>query len=81
MRITSTSFEYMDQYVDDLVKYLENEVPEQDLTMSLVGRGGQTNSAFCNLMLVSPEDRDRTQQEIADDWHPKYVSLPELVLW
>lgn len=80
MRITSTategtSFEYMEQYVDDLVKYLENEVPEQDLTMSLVGRGGQTNSAFCNLMLVSPEDRDRTQQEIADDLAPKVRQL------
>ena len=71
LRVVSTategsSFEYMDQYMTDLTTYLEKEVPEEDLIMSLTGRGGQTNAAFCNVMLVPSEDRDRTQQEIAD---------------
>ncbi|MCP9612047.1 efflux RND transporter permease subunit [Coprobacter tertius] len=70
-----TSFSYMSQYIDDLVTYLAEEVPEQDLTMSLVGRGGQTNSAFCNLMLLPPENRSRTQQEINDDLAPKMKQL------
>ena len=80
LRVVSTategsSFEYMDQYMTDLTTYLEKEVPEEDLIMSLTGRGGQTNSAFCNVMLVPSEDRDRTQQEIADDLAPQLKQL------
>lgn len=75
LRITSTapegsSFEYMERYVDELTVFLEKEAQEQDLTMSLVGRGS-VNSSFCNVMLKAPEERSRSQQQIADALAPE----------
>lgn len=75
LRIMSTapegsSFEYMERYVDELTAFLQQEVPEQNLTMSLVGRGS-VNSSFCNVMLSDPEKRERSQQQIADALAPE----------
>lgn len=76
IRIMSTAtegstFDYMERYVDGLTIFLEEEVPEQQLIMEMIGRGGSPNSSFFNLMLVTPEKRDRTQQDIADDLAPQ----------
>ena len=71
IRITSTApegatFEYMSRYADELADYLEKEVPEQDKIIEMIG-GGNTNRSNLNLWLVDPEDRKRTQQDIADE--------------
>ena len=68
IRITSTApegatFEYMSRYADELSSYIEQEVPEQE---KIIG-GGNTNRSNLNLWLVDPEERGRTQQEIADE--------------
>lgn len=71
IRITSTApegatFEYMNRYADELSQYIEKEVPEQEKIIQMIG-GGNTNRSNLNLWLVEPEQRGRTQQEIADE--------------
>lgn len=71
IRITSTApegatFEYMNRYADELSQYIEREVPEQDKIIQMIG-GGNINRSNLNLWLADPEQRDRTQQEIADE--------------
>ena len=71
IRVNSTApegatFDYMMRYADELGEYIEKEVPEQDKIIQMIG-GGNTNRANVNLWLQAPENRDRTQQEIADE--------------
>lgn len=71
IRINSTApegatFAYMMRYADELGEFIENEVPEQDKIIQMIG-GGNTNRANVNLWLQTPENRDRKQQEIADE--------------
>lgn len=71
IRISSTApegatFEYTNRYSQELSAFIEETVPEQDKLIEFVG-GGQTNRSSLNLWLVSPDDRTRTQQEIADE--------------
>ncbi len=76
MRISATapegaSFEYMDAYVDNLIETIQDNVPElyaiNTVTSPGFGAAGAINSAFGFLRLVDPSERDRSQQEIADD--------------
>jgi multidrug efflux pump len=66
-----TSFQYMDNYTTELASFLKEDIPEASIMFSLVGRGGNTNTSFANIMLKNPEDRKRTQQQIADELAPK----------
>lgn len=71
IRITSTApegatFEYMSRYSDELSSFVEQEVPEQEKIIQMIG-AGNTNRANLNLWLVDPEERSTTQQEIADE--------------
>lgn len=71
IRVNSTApegatFAYMERYADELGAYLEKEVPEQDKIIQMIG-GGNTNRANLNLWLKAPEERSRSQQDIADD--------------
>jgi len=60
-----TSFQYMDNYTTELNRYLNENIPEAEMMFSLVGRGG-TNASFTNVILKNPDERERSQQEIAD---------------
>ena len=71
IRVMSTApegatFDYMNRYTTELSSYVEQEVPEQDMIIEMIG-GGNTNRSTLNLWLVKPEQRERTQQEIADE--------------
>ena len=71
VRIMSTApegatFEYMNRYASELSDYLEEEVPEQEMIIEMVGMGN-TNRSTLNLWLKTPEERNRTQQDIADE--------------
>ncbi len=68
------TFDYMLKYTDDLYEVLEKEIPEKDKFLQMVGRGG-SNSANFQISLVSPLERERTQQEIADELAPKVARL------
>jgi len=64
------TFEYMEKFVNDVVDMLEEETPGRESTISVTspgfGAGTSTNSAFIRLQLVQPEDRDITQQQVAE---------------
>lgn len=75
MRISATapegaSFEYMDNYVDEMIKTVRENVPElhaiNTVTSPGFGAAGSINSAFGFVTLVDPSERDRTQTEIAN---------------
>ena len=75
MRVSATapegaSFEYMDNYVDRMIETVRENVPElyamNTVTSPGFGAAGSINSAFGFLTLSDRSERDRSQQEIAD---------------
>lgn len=75
LRIISTApegatFEYMDLYMDQLVHLVQETVPETDAIISVTspgfGASSSVNSGFMRLILVDPDNRERSQQEISD---------------
>jgi hydrophobe/amphiphile efflux-1 (HAE1) family protein len=71
-----TSYEYMTKYMDNLSNLIADSIPEANVNLEIVaaGRGGSSaNSGFGRIGLVPPDERKRSQQEIAD-WLTKKVS-------
>jgi len=58
------TYEFILDYADDLAKLVEEKVPER-ISYTTMVRGG--SFANIRLTLVKPDERERTQQEIADD--------------
>jgi multidrug efflux pump len=56
------TYEFNLDYIDDIAKTVTDLVPERDGVISMVRGGG----GFVRVSLISPKDRDRTQQQIAD---------------
>ena len=64
------SFDYMMATGDKLMNYLNDSVPERSFVFLAVpgfGGSGGVNSGFGRLKLVEPDERKRTQSEIAKD--------------
>jgi hydrophobe/amphiphile efflux-1 (HAE1) family protein len=62
-----TSFEAMDDYMKTITR-LADSLPERDMIISMTaagGGGGGVNSGSVRIALVSPDKRERSQQEIA----------------
>jgi multidrug efflux pump len=61
-----TSFERMDSYMDDLIDLIRREVPEVDQVIANTsGFAGSANAGRTTVTLLPPEERERTQEEIA----------------
>jgi multidrug efflux pump len=74
------SFEYMDSYMNQLLQAVDASTPEQDNVLSVTGGGGgssSANSGFVRISLKDPDQRHRTQQEIADDLTRLLRRFPE----
>jgi len=73
------TFEYMDRYIDEAVSIIKEKVPKKEGIISLTspsgGAAGSVNSGFINLILKEPDQRNRSQQQIADDLTPVVNSL------
>lgn len=76
MRISATApegttYEFMDEYMTEITDYVIKEVPEAQAIVSITspgfGASGSVNSGFVRMRLVNPDERERSQQEIADD--------------
>lgn len=76
MRISATApegitYEFMDDYMNEITEYVIKEVPEAQAVVSITspgfGASGSVNSGFVRMRLVSPDERERSQQAIADD--------------
>jgi Cation/multidrug efflux pump len=65
-----TSFDYMDQYVDELSQFIMDSVPEAKTILTVTAPGfsgaGATNSGFVRVTLTDPRERERSQQDIVD---------------
>ncbi|MEX0894618.1 MAG: efflux RND transporter permease subunit [Balneolaceae bacterium] len=73
------TYEYMDAYVDTLVGMVMSETPElvalNTVTSPGFGASSSVNSAFGFLQLTDREDRERSQQDIADHLSVKVSEL------
>ena len=65
------TFAYMDRFVDDLNALIMDEVPELRTLVSVTSPGfgatSSVNSGFARAVLSQPDDRQRSQSEIAAD--------------
>lgn len=65
-----TSFDYMDAYIDRLGKMVMDSTPEKKVMITVTAPGftgsGSVNTGFLRMLLVDPEERQRSQQEIVD---------------
>lgn len=69
-----TSFNYMQNTTDRISQFLYDSVPERDFVFARVGGGGGnngTNSAQPRIGLTPPDERDRSQAEIANELQKK----------
>ncbi|MBK8943840.1 MAG: efflux RND transporter permease subunit [Ignavibacteriae bacterium] len=62
-----TSFELMDFNIMQIVNVLQDSIEESSAMISLTGGGRGTNSGFVRLILKDPEERNKTQQQVADE--------------
>ena len=75
-----TAFEYMDRYIDTLVAYMMDSVPERNQVLSVTSPSfagtGAANTGFVRVSLIDPEYRERSQQQIVDQVNkalPRYT--------
>ncbi len=65
-----TSFELMDKYMEQMLK-IADTIPEKQAMMGITapgfGSSSSTNVGFVRLILTQAEERERTQQDIADE--------------
>ncbi|HTY37407.1 MAG TPA: efflux RND transporter permease subunit [Bacteroidota bacterium] len=60
------SFEYMDNVVDRLVTMVNDSIPEKRVCLSFIGGYTSVNNGSIRIMLSEPNERKRSQQDIAD---------------
>ncbi|MCG6927952.1 MAG: efflux RND transporter permease subunit [Acidobacteria bacterium] len=65
------TFEYMDAFVDEMIALIEDEASDEvrllvTVTSPGFGASSSTNSAFARIYLTEPEQRSRSQHEIAN---------------
>lgn len=86
LRIFSTApegvtFQYMDQYMTELVDLIQEQVPETKAVISVTspGFGASTsqNTGFVRHILVDKNKREKSQQQLADELSQKVKQLPE----
>lgn len=63
------SYDYMDKFMTDLTMLINDSVPEKKVSLVITSPGfgsASVNSGFVRLGLVSPDERERSQEEIAN---------------
>ncbi|HEY0896887.1 MAG TPA: efflux RND transporter permease subunit [Sphingobacteriaceae bacterium] len=64
------SYEYMDAFMQELTQLVNDSVPEKAVNLVITspsfGGSGAVNSGMMRMNLVQPENRERSQKEIAD---------------
>lgn len=73
------TFEYMDRYMDQLIASVDKAVPEHEAIVTVTspgfGAASSVNSGFMYMILTPPEERKRSQQDIADALNGKVAGL------
>lgn len=63
------SFDYMDRFMTDLTMMINDSIPEKKVSLVITSPGfgsASSNSGMVRLGLVSPDQRDKSQEEIAN---------------
>lgn len=63
------SYDYMDRFMTDLTMLINDSIPEKKVSLVITSPGfgsASANSGFVRLGLVSPSERSRSQEEIAN---------------
>lgn len=65
-----TSYDYMDNYMDRLAKFVIDSVPEKKVLISITAPGftgsGAVNTGFLRVTMVDPSERKRSQEQIVN---------------
>jgi multidrug efflux pump len=65
-----SSFAYTDKFMNKVAQMVTDSVPEKKVLITITSPGfggaGATNSGFIRMGLTDPEDREKSQKEIAD---------------
>lgn len=76
-----TSYDYMDDYVQRMVKFVTDSIPEYRIALSVTAPGyssaGSANSGFVRVTLTDPDERERSQSEIAEMVSRNMSRFPE----
>lgn len=74
------TYDYTDRFMQELTKLINDSIPEKKVSLVITspGSGGSSsvNSGRIRLALVEPEDRERSQKEIAEKltkWTKRYA--------
>lgn len=74
-----STYEYMDNFMNELSAVTEKEVPEMAGAVSITspgyGSSSSVNSGMLIMLLKDPQERQRSQQEIMDDLSSVYSKL------
>jgi multidrug efflux pump len=85
LRITAsapegTSYDYMENYMDKVSQFIVDSVPESKIVMSVTAPGfsgsGSVNAGMFRIKLSDPDQRKRSQQDIADYLTKKLKKFP-----
>lgn len=72
------TFEYMGEYIDKLVAFSQEVLPTQAIiSVTSPGWGSAgANSGFLRITLNDRQDRDKSQQELFDEYVPELANFP-----
>lgn len=75
------TFEFMDTYMNELLDFVREKVPEAESIITVTspgfGASSSTNSGFTRIILRKPSERDSSQMQVADRLTPVVNQLPE----
>jgi multidrug efflux pump len=75
-----TSYDFMDRYMDEVSQFIADSVPEKKTMLTVTAPSfsgsGAVNTGFVRLRLIDPDQRERTQSQIADYLSAKLKSFP-----
>ncbi|MFD1605205.1 efflux RND transporter permease subunit [Flavobacterium artemisiae] len=89
MRMTTpegSSYEYTNRFMQEISKLVDDSIPEKKVSLVITagGSGGSaTNSGFIRLSLKQPDEREKSQKDIADQlskWTKKYPDAKTSVI-
>ncbi|MEL1254745.1 efflux RND transporter permease subunit [Flavobacterium sp. DGU38] len=89
MRMTTpegSSYEYTDRFMQEISKLVDDSIPEKKVSLVITSPGfgsSSVNSGFIRLSLKQPDERVRSQKEIADKltkWTKQYPDAKTSVI-
>ena len=63
------SYDYMDRFMNDLTELINDSIPEKKVSLIVTSPGfgsSSVNSGFARIALVQPDEREKSQKEIAE---------------